>query len=65
MVKINNKSIIASSFGPSHSLFILVFIASLLLVTLTSTLNDVLAQSTEENNINIVRQVAKALTLEM
>ena len=62
MIKIGCKFTILSGFGQSQNPFILVFIGLLLLVTLSSTLklNDVSAQSTEEDNINTVRQIAEA-----
>lgn len=49
-------------FGQSRNPFVLLFIGLLLLITLPSTLklNDVLAQSTEQGNINTVRQFAEA-----
>ena len=53
---------IISGFGQSRNPFVLLFIRLLLLITLPSTLklNDVLAQSTEQGNINTVRQFAEA-----
>ena len=53
---------IISGFGQSRNPFVLLIIGLLLLVTLPSALklNDVLAQSTEQDNINTVRQVAEA-----
>jgi predicted ester cyclase len=62
MIKISCKNTMLSAFDQSHNPFVLAFIGLLLLVTLPSTLklNDVLAQSTEEDNINTVRQVAEA-----
>jgi predicted ester cyclase len=62
MIKTSCKYTITSGFGPSHGSFLLVFVGLLLLVTFLSTLklNDVLAQSTEEDNINTVRKVAEA-----
>jgi predicted ester cyclase len=54
------KYVITSDFGTRF--FTFVFLGLLLLVTFPSTvkLNDVLAQSIEENNINTVRRVAEA-----
>jgi predicted ester cyclase len=62
MIKISSKYTILIGFGQSHNPFVLVFIGLLLSVVLPSTLklNDVLAQSTEEDNIYAVRQVAEA-----
>ena len=60
MIKTSCKYTITSAFGPSNGSFLLVFVGLLLLVTFLSTLNDVLAQSTEEDNINTVRKVAEA-----
>jgi len=62
MIKVSHKYTMISGFCQGHDPFILVFISLLLLVTLPSTLklNDVSGQSTEEDNINTVRQVAEA-----
>lgn len=56
------KYVITSGLGLSSRLFIYGLVGLLLLVIAYSTLNlpEVLAQSTEVNNINIVRQVAEA-----
>ena len=56
------KYVLTTGFAPSYRFFIFGFVGLLLLVTLPSTLklNDVLAQSIEENNINTVRRVADA-----
>jgi hypothetical protein len=59
MIRIICKYTILSGFDQNYNPFVPIFIGLLLLVTLPS-LNNVSAQSPEEDNINTVRQVAQA-----